>query len=141
MALKVTQNYKLATLLQSGELVTVEKITETLGISKVSVAVYIFDLRKKFKADIENVKEGNKVIAYRLQNKINVPQYRTNNNQVEPKAKVDVPKVDVPKVDGAPVDGSVPILDKDAGALDERSMADLHDQLGLNEFGNNFNLD
>jgi len=135
MALKVTQNYKLATLLQSGEVVTVEKIIETLGISKVSVAVYIFDLRKKFKADIENVKEGNKVIAYRLKNKINVPQYRTNNNQVEPKVKVENVKSETP------ADGSIPILDKDAGALDDRSMADLHDQLGLNELGSNFNLD
>jgi biotin operon repressor len=136
MAIKVTQNYKLATLLQSGELVTVETITETLGISKVSVAVYIFDLRKKFKADIENIKEGTKVIAYRLRNKINVPQYRTNNNQVEKKPVV---KEDV-KTE-AVVDGSVPILDKEAGTLDDRSMADLHDQLGLNEFGSSFNLD
>ena len=135
MALKVTQNYKLATLLQSGEVVTVEKIIETLGISKVSVAVYIFDLRKKFKADIENIKEGNKVIAYKLKNKINVPQYRSNNNQVEPKAKTET------KVETKTNDGSIPILDKEAGTLDDRSMADLHDQLGLNEFGSSFNLD
>jgi biotin operon repressor len=137
MALKVTQNYKLATLLQSGEVVSVEKIIETLEISKVSVAVYIFDLRKKFKADIENVKDGTKVIAYRLKNKIDVPQYRTNNSQVEKKPVVK----DEVKVVESTVDGSVPILDKEAGALDDRSMADLHDQLGLNEFGSNFNLD
>jgi hypothetical protein len=144
MALKITQNYKLATLLQSGEQVTVEKIMETLGISKISVAVYIFDLRKKHKADIENIKDGNKVVAYRLKNKIDVPQYRSNNNQIE--KKVDGNTVTVvadSSKDGGGAPFNTPILDQDnvVTTISDRDMADLHDQLGLNENGSNFNLD
>jgi len=123
MSIKLTQNFRLFTLLQSGEVVSKETIKSTLGISENSVPVYIFELRDKFNADVESVREGRKVVAYKLKNKIKVPQHRSNNAQYEK-----------PVTDTKPVqDGSVAILDSEnePQSISDREMADLRDQLAI----------
>jgi biotin operon repressor len=123
---KVTQNYKLWTLLQSGESVTVATIQESLGIGQYSVPVYIHELKRIYKADIESVRDGRKVVGYKLLNKIKVPEYRTNNAQY------------VAKVKEEPVaDGAVPLLDADneLTQIGEDEMNDIRDSLGIDGTG------
>ena len=119
MTMKVTQNYRLATLLQSGSVVSKDEIVKTLGVDQYSVPVYIHELKRLYKAEIKSVRNGRKVIGYQLTNKIKVPQYRSNNAQVE---KVIKPVV---------VDGALPVLDPGTTVFDEREMLDVKDSLGL----------
>ena len=63
------------------------EISKHLGVSEGSVPVYVFGLKKFFNAKIENVKDGRKVVAYKLNNAsdIQVPAhrlYRRNDNGV-----------------------------------------------------------
>ena len=124
---KLTQNFRLYTLLQSGEAITKETIRDTLGVEMNSVPVYIFELKKHFKADIEAVRDGRKVIAYKLVNKIKVPQFRSNNIQFVKNTDA------VPAIKQA--DGSVAVLeDLDAVVMNETEMDDVKSALGLNDY-------
>ena len=136
--LKVTQNYKLMTLLSSGEAVKVESLREALNINYYSVSVYIHEL-KKFGAEIESVREGKKVIAYKLLNyekiKNKISQYRSNNSQVEKKTENKVSKKEA-KTNTVPnADGSFPTIDPDneLAQVSENEMNDIKDSLGLGE--------
>lgn len=85
---KVTQKYKLWTLLSSGKVVTPAEISKTLGIKAKAVSVYVHKLRKRYKADVEVSRDGKEVTGYRLVNKITVPEYRRNNAQYDKDAAV-----------------------------------------------------
>lgn len=55
-----------------------EVLAEKMSIAPVSVPVYIFELKKQFKVEIESVRKGKAVIAYKLLNadKAKVPEFR-----------------------------------------------------------------
>lgn len=125
MSAKVTQNYRLWTMLQSGEPVTIDAMQQLLGVSRVSVPVYIHELKKFFKAEIESIRDGTKVkvVAYRLLNQIKVPEYRRNNGQYVAKAPV------TPATD----EGAAPIIDKDneLTVMGDKEFADVAESLGV----------
>lgn len=135
-----TQAHSLYNLFTASPNKTVSRddIAKHLEVSEGSVPVYIFALRKFFKADIENIKEGRKVVAYRLVNSdtIKVPSHRVyrrnENGQVvlEKPAEANVPaKAGVVKFK----DGDVEILDKDLemAQMGESEFADIKASLGL----------
>lgn len=128
---KLTQNYRLYTLMQSGEVITKEKIQETLGVGLNSVPVYIHELKRLYKADIEVVRDGRKVTGYKLTNKIKVPQFRTNNAQAP-----DKPVVAAAKTPAATGNWDDQVLDPEAGEIGESEMSDIKDSLGLGIGGN-----
>lgn len=120
---KVTQKFKLWTLLSSGQVVSPAEIAKTLGIKEKAVPVYVHKLKKKFKAQIEVTKDGKTVTGYRLANKIKVPEYRRNNAQVDKKAKAKKPAV---------VKNTANALDTDAPTvIGEREMQDVAASLGI----------
>ena len=91
-----------------------DDIAKHLGVSGSSVPVYIFALRKFFNAEIENIKDGRKVIAYHLVNfdAIKVPShrvYRRNENGQVVLEKPSIPVNNTTKFKNSDVE----ILDKD----------------------------
>jgi len=54
------------------------KAVKLLGVKESSVPVYFCYLKKQFKAELETVRNGRFIVAYKLMNadKITVPQYR-----------------------------------------------------------------
>lgn len=129
---KLTQNYRLFTLMQSGEVITKEKIQETLGVSMNSVPVYIHELKRLYKAEIEVVRDGRKVTGYKLTNKIKVPQFRTNNAQAP--EKVATPAAKAPGAQN----WDDAVLDPEAGAIGESEMSDIKASLMVDlPFGGN----
>lgn len=132
---KLTQNYRLATLMETGAVVTKEQIRDTLGVDMNSVPVYIHELKRLFKADIEAIREGRKVVAYKLTNKIKVPQFRANNAQF---VKTSTSSTS-PQGNEVAKDGSVPLLDQEDESLSDEHLADLKDSLGLSGYGGRVN--
>lgn len=126
---KLTQNYRLFTLMQSGEVITKEKIQETLGVSMNSVPVYIHELKRLYKAEIEVVRDGRKVTGYKLANKIKVPQFRSNNAQAPEKPATPAAKAPAA---GADLDDRAGI---ETDMIGESEMSDIKDSLGLGSFG------
>ncbi len=127
-----TQNFRLISLLKAGDKVSKETIAKTLGVSDVSVPVYIHELKRLFKANIESVYNGRRVVAYKLINRdIVVPQFRRNNSTPTP-TKKSLVKVEA-KVD----DGSVPVPDKDLeiAEITDREFSDIRSSLGVSSFG------
>lgn len=118
---KVTQKYKLWTLLSSGNVVTPAEIAKTLGIKEKAVPVYVHKLKKKFKASIEVEKNGKTVTGYKLTNKIKVPEYRRNNAQVEKKASSKTKPLKVPTSAEA----------ADVTVYSEKEMDDVAQSLGI----------
>jgi hypothetical protein len=126
---KATQNFKLFNLMKAGGTVSKEVIAQELGVDLVSVPVYIHELKKQFKAEIESVRDGRKVVGYKLLDKnLDVPQFRKNSSGNAPVKKPVVP------LDG---DGSVPVLDADADITEntDRDLNDLSDMLGIGNGG------
>lgn len=70
--------------------VSKEFASKLLGVKENSIPVYFFSLKKYFNAELETVKNGRKVVAYKLVNadNINVPQYRKNKKGKTVKATV-----------------------------------------------------
>lgn len=144
-----TQSYRLFQLLKAGDVVSKEVIAETLGVVLVSVPVYIHELKSQFKAEIKGVREGRKVIGYKLlSTDLDVPQYRRNSIHIPDSQKVKKPKKTA-VVESAPVeavtapvvdDGSVPVLDKDAEITqyNDRELSDVRESLGLGSFGGSY---
>jgi hypothetical protein len=131
---KSTQNYKLFVLLKSAGATGVKKeyIAKELGVSLVSVPVYIHEIKRLFKADVKSIKNGRNVVAYALMNadKVKVNQFRRNAaGSVAKPPKVVVTKAEEVKVE----DGSVPIPDKDLdiAVISDREMSDIRDSLGV----------
>jgi predicted transcriptional regulator len=84
-----TQTFKLYEVLKGGEPVTVEKIAQELSIKILSVPVYIHGL-KKMKANIVAIREGRKVVSYKLTNAadVKVMEFRKNSATVPTKAAI-----------------------------------------------------
>jgi predicted ArsR family transcriptional regulator len=125
---KNTQNFVLFQLLKAGGTVSKDVIAETLGVKLMSVPVYIHELKNQFKVKIVSVRNGRKVIGYKLvETDAKVPQFRKNSIEV-PKAVIKSSAVEVAD------DGSIPVLDKDAEItqISDREFADVRDSLGLN---------
>ena len=126
---KQTQNFRLFTLLKSSTTVSKEVIAKELGVKVNSVPVYIHELKKLHKAEIETVRKGREVIAYKLVNRdVKVPEYRKNAADSAVKKPV--------KVITTPSDGSVAVPDADLEVtqIGEREFADIRSSLGV-DFG------
>ena len=124
---KQTQNFRLFNLLKSASTVSKEQIAKELGVKINSVPVYIHELKKLHKAEIETVRKGREVIAYKLVTKnLKVPEHRKNAAGVAPKKVAKV-------VSTATEDGSVPIpdADLDVAQIGEREFADIRSALGV----------
>jgi biotin operon repressor len=135
MSKNATQSHILFQLMKAGDVVSKETISKTLGIVLMSVPVYIHELKKQFKAEVLSVRDGRKVIGYKLVSKnITVPQHRKNSILVEKPVKVAKPKTSVSE------DGELPTLDKDAEItqIGEREFADIADSLGVSNGGHSF---
>lgn len=125
---KQTQSFKLWQLLSSGEPVAVSVIEEALGVGQYSVPVYIHELKRVYKAVIESVRSGRRVTAYKLCNKIKVPEFRSNNALfVAPKPN----KVNAPLVEEEHVED---------GDISDREMDDIRSQLFIDDLSD-FDLD
>lgn len=123
-----TQNFRLISLLKAGNSVKKEVVAKELGVNLVSVPVYIHELKRLYKADIESVYGGRKVVAYRLRNKdVVVPQFRRGH--VTKYVKKTAPAV--------VSDGSVAVPDKDLDVtqVSDREFADIRSSLGVSSFG------
>lgn len=126
---KSTQYSRLHQVLKASPTVSKEAVAKELGVNIKSVPVYIHALKHKFKANIETVKEGRFVIAYKLINgdTLNVPKFRSN---------AASGMVRTLKRGKAISDGSVSVPDKDMEItkIDDRTMSDIHSSLGI-DFG------
>jgi predicted ArsR family transcriptional regulator len=122
---KMTQTHKLYQILKNGDPVPVQKIAEDLGIHYYSVAVYIHELKKVFKANINSIRDGRKVKAYQLTNanKIKVPEFKKNTYML-------------PKAKAKPVVGFTDDLNDETSisTVSEKEFADIRSSLGL-DFG------
>jgi biotin operon repressor len=128
-----TQNYRLYQLLKSAAgAVSKTEIAVHLGVREVSVPVYIHELKRLFKADIDSVRNGRAVSGYKLVSKeLNIPQNRKNSaSPVVKKAKT------VKTVASKIEDGSIPVPDKDLEVtqISDREFADIRSSLGV-DFG------
>ena len=135
--------------------VTRADIAVHLGVSEGSVPVYIFGLKKFFSAEIDNIKDGRKVVAYKLTNAsdIEVPSHRlfrrndngavvlsnpntsvtkpvkatkTKMTKAAKKKAAKVVSVTKPKSKKVVDDGDIAILDKDL-EISEFTDAELND--------------
>lgn len=123
MSAKVTQYFRIWTLLQPKEPVSIDAIQTLLGVKRQSIPIYIHELKKFFGAEIESIKEGLKVVAYKRLNDAKVPEYRRNNGQYVPKKTATV------TTEG----DATAIIDKDndLAVVGEKEMADLRESLAL----------
>jgi len=126
---KQTQYHKLFMLLKGAPNgLSKEDLGKAMGIAPVSVPVYIFELKKQFKCDIESVRQGKTVVAYKLVNgdKAKVPEYRRGSSQPAPK------KAKAPAVAGETVAIDA---EGDITQVGDREMADIRSSLGIGGFG------
>jgi len=128
---KQTQSYRLFQLLSTGSLVSKEQIAKELDVSLASVPVYIHELKKTFKVEVTSVREGRKILGYKVAdtNKAKVPQFRKNN--------AEYVKPEEPKKVVISDDGEVPVLDADAEItrVSDREFSDIRESLGVSSFG------
>lgn len=120
-----TQNYRLFQLLKASTTCRKEVIAKELGVGLVSVPVYIHELKRLFKADIESIRVGRLVVGYSLKNKdIVVPQFRKGYAH---KQKAVATPATLPG-------GATPIPDKDMDItrVSDREFADIRSSLGIN---------
>lgn len=87
-----TQYFRLFNLLKGAPSgMSKEDLGKHMGVAPVSVPVYIFELKKQFKCDIESIRTGKQVVAYKIVNfeKTKVPEFRRGTSQ--PVVKMAVP--------------------------------------------------
>lgn len=142
MSKKNTQLFNLFNMMKAAgnKGVTKSQVSKQLGIAENSVPVYLFGLRKYFKAELENVKKGREIISYKLVNAadIIVPQHRkgsTSKSITKPLAKsvsktVATKPVKIAKVSS---NGEVATPDKDlhVSEITDREFNDIKSSLGL----------
>jgi len=126
----MTQTHKLYQILKNGDPVPVQKIADELRIAYYSVAVYIHELKHKFKGKVNSIRDGRKVVAYQLMNasEIKVPEYRrTYFAPAKPKANALTTLADELEA-------------VNSGGVSEKEFADIRSSLGLGDtFGGNSN--
>jgi hypothetical protein len=140
MSKNATQSYILFQLMKAGNVISKETISKELGIVLMSVPVYIHELKKQFKAEVISVRDGRKVIGYKLVSKnITVPQHRKNSILVDKPEKVKKSKSSKNTI-MVSEDGELPVLDKDAEItqIGEREFADIADSLGVSHGGHGY---
>jgi hypothetical protein len=115
--------------------VTRDQVATALQVKETSVPVYFFGMKKLYNADIETVKNGRQVVAYKLLNPdqvTNVPQTR---GAGKVKAVAKKPLVKAAKVVKTNVDdtGEIPTLDSDLriAEITDREFGDIKSSLGL----------
>ena len=117
--------------------VTKQQVSKQLGISEGSVPVYVFGLKKYFKADYEAIKQGRQVLAYKLVNSdgIVVPQFRKGSKALTKPLAKNTKVVKLKSSKAAPVSstGEVPTPDKDLSVAEitDREFNDIKSSLGL----------
>lgn len=124
---KSTQYFNLHEFLKANPIATKEDVAKKLGVAITSVPVYIHALKHKFKAKIETVKDGRFVIAYKLVNKdeSNVPKFRSN-------AASGLVRTLRREKDIKSGTIAVPDKDLDITKIDDNTMADVRNSLGIN---------
>jgi biotin operon repressor len=128
---KQTQYFKLFMLLKGAPNgISKEELGIAMSVSAVSVPVYIFELKKQFKCEIESVRKGKQVVAYKLVNgdKVKVPEHRRGS--LQPVAKL--------AVKAAPLTGEAALeadSEHDITRVGDREMADIRSSLGIGSFG------
>jgi hypothetical protein len=117
--------------------VSKEQLATILGVKEISVPVYLFDLKKFYKAELETVKNGRQIVSYKLINadKINVPQHRKGAvTKVAPKPVKTVAKFASGSKNSIKEDSfDVATLDPDMKVteISDREFADIKSSLGL----------
>jgi len=120
-------------------------IAKVLGVKESSVPVYIFNMKKAYKAKFEVIKNGRQIVAYKLANadEVKIPQLRRNAKGVvksvtktlKKKASktVKAAKVAKPKVVTPATTGEVPVLDADMEITEfsDSEFNDIRTSLGL----------
>jgi len=119
------------------------EIAKVLGVKESSVPVYIFNMKKAYKAKFEVVKKGRQIVAYKLANvdDIKIPQLRKNakgvvksvTKAVKKKASKTVKGVKSAKVVAPVSTGEVPVLDADMEITEitDSEFNDIRSSLGL----------
>lgn len=143
---KSTKYFDLFSALRAGgdKGVSPEALQKATGFTSGALAVYIHALRTKFGAQIESVRNGRTVTAYRLTNADSVTitaarKKRTVTAKAKPakaKAKAKVAVARVVKTAKAPVareDGSIPVLDADLdiAEIGSSELDDIRHSLGI----------
>ena len=137
---KNTQAYILFNMLKAAgdKGVNKEQVAKALNVKESSVPVYFFGMKKLYKADIEVIKNGRQVVAYKLNNPnevTGVPQTRgagkIKAKPVKATAKAVVTKpVKVAKIKSSNFD--VPTLDQtDVPHISDREFNDIKTSLGI----------
>lgn len=122
---KVIQTYEM---LKSGKPVTVDSMVSRLGCKAGTLMVHICQLRGHFAANIENERDGRKVISYRLVNPSEVAPYMVSKAKKTKAAKVATVKT-IKTLTRKPK--PVNDLEYTVEELTDADLADLHRQLNI----------
>ena len=136
---KSTQGYTLFNMLKAAgdKGVTKAEVAEKLGVKEGSVPIYFFGLRKFFKVEVESIKNGRAIVAYKLVNPdvVEVPQFRKDSKNYNKKKTSTSSVKAINKITKSVVsdDGEVPTLDKDLdlSGISDREFNDIKAHLGL----------
>ena len=133
---KGTQGFILYNLMKAAgdKGVTKAEIAKALGVREGSIGIYLFGLRKFCNAEFETVKQGRKVVSYKLINadKINVPSARRGSKTVTKPAKVaKVTKTAAVKPAKVEQDHIAPDADLHVSQFSDREFNDIKSSLGL----------
>jgi hypothetical protein len=116
--------------------VTRDQVATALQVKETSVPVYFFGMKKLYNADIETVKNGRQVVAYKLLNPdqvTNVPQTRGAGKIKVVTKKPLVKAAKVVKTNVVDDSGEIPTLDSDLriAEITDREFGDIKSSLGL----------
>lgn len=138
-----TKYYQLFSLLKSAgnKGATVKACAKELEFAEGSVSPYIWSLRKKFGAEIEVIKNGRSVEAYRLLNadvvEANITPNRRSGTKAAKPAKVTKPVKSKPVKTAAAVkpakskNAPVEVEDLEVEEISDSELSDIKSQLGL----------
>lgn len=120
--------------------VTPDSLTKTLKFSGASLAVYIHALRHKFGAQIESVRNGRTVVAYRLLNIAEMEKAISPNRKprtakvkkITKTARVVTTASKAPKASRKTKTGILPVIeDTSITEIDTADLDDIKSQLGI----------
>jgi hypothetical protein len=128
-------------MLKGGKPLDFETYVKTLNCKPVTAMVYISELRVAYNAEIETIRDGRKVVSYRLLNEADllktVARYQAAKG-IKPTKPASVKPVKMVKAAVAKTkikddEFDVPTLDSDLSIseISDREFADLRSQLGL----------
>jgi hypothetical protein len=129
---KNTQGYILYNMMKAAgdKGVTKTQIAQKLGVKESSIGIYLFGLRKFFNAEFDTVKQGRKVISYKLVNADKIQVRATRKGSKTATVKTSAPMVK--PVKSAKVDKAVaPDADLHVAEISDREFSDIKSSLGL----------